>query len=567
MTHENLSPPNPRTIRELLLQSAPPPHDPSFQVWEEERWRRQPHSRLLAAVRSLSAALHAQGLARGDVVAIISENRLEWVETYLAVTASGFVIAPVSIFWEETEILSILTPNTIKIIFTSPSCREKIHRFLSRTPAPIPIVCFPEPGQENLNPSPEDIILYNELLLLGEKRIQQGRDDFASAEVGPDDLAEILFVSGSMGVMLTHRAIIANVLGVGRTLWPVAPPGKRLMIIFPFSHLYPTLFGVLLPLWFGWSVITTPAARMDHILKIIREIDPHYIILVPVLLERLLMRLSGRLKKNPGNLPAQGITALEFIFVAGVKCPEHLLQTASEMGILVLEGYGVSEMAPFITLNTPHAHCPGSVGRNLLNVEIKLDRPGSDGQAEILARGDNIMSGYLRHDPPIPRSSHILREGGLWADQQGWLHTGDLGRLDQQGFLHITGRIRNLIVSKGGSNIYPHEIETVLNQMNQIKDIRIVPRLDESGGEYPFALIVPEPSAPENNSAPAPKPAGNPHPMIPAIQTALESLAGKIAAYKIPKGFEIVDPDTINQLDAHGFRRLFTPNDNPIQTQ
>lgn len=410
----------------------------------------------------------------------------------------------------------------------------------------------------------------------GNNLLKKGIDTFSTVTIQPGDTAEILFVSSKMGVMLSHKAIISNVEGLYDTFeFDRTPePGqetvlnraqsseqkrtKKLMMIFPYSHLYPSLFGILMPLMAGWTVITTATGRMDRILKMVKETEPNYIVLVPLLLDRLYLRLKGRILTKKRSLESLGLQNLEWIFVAGSKCPEDLIDRVEQLNLKVLEGYGVSEMAPFITINTPQHHCHGSVGIRLKNVEIKIQHPDEHGNGEVLAKGPNMMCGYYNgedsgkangkerlDDNREPLTEGIVGEGGIYVDEKGWLHTGDIGKIDAQGFLHITGRARNIIVSKGGTNIYPREIENLLIKSPFIREAKVIPLWNEASGEYPFALIRPNRETIKSTET---------EKINTVITQELENLTGQIASYKIPKGFQLVNETSMEQTEkSHRF--------------
>jgi len=308
------------------------------------------------------------------------------------------------------------------------------------------------------------------------------------------------------------------------------------MMLIPFSHLYPTVFGIILPLMAQLTLVTAPTPRMDHILRLIKETEPHSIILVPLLLERLYNRLEGRIKRKGQSLSTLGLHHMESIFVAGVKCPEEVIRHVEDIGLPVLEGYGLSEMAPFITMSRLNKRRIGSVGVALPNVEVKIEMRDTEGNGEILARGPNMMSGYYKQELS---SKDWLQHGGVYVDAEGWLHTGDIGRCDPDGFIFITGRIRNIIVSKGGTNIYPRDIEKKLMENPLISRALVVLKWDEINGEYPFAYIWPNVDRLAALKGIEKEKLTEPE-IGEIIKSELENLSGKIAAYKIPKSFEIV---------------------------
>ncbi len=544
------------TIRELLLGiDARQLELDALLIKDEDSYRKLTYGELSESVRALANGLLDMGICKGDKIGLMAENRAEWPVVYLAVTAIGAVVVPVSILWEPPELRAISRTGDIKLFFTS-------HHYLDKIAAASPgdstvnrTVCFdPHPlleenenagdrgGEDRFSLESSGYFHFSGILDMGRDMLRRGHDPFASVTVSPEDTAEILFVSSTMGVMLSHRAIMANVQGILKTLGAGGEPGKKLMMIIPFSHLYPTVFGILLPMMAQWTLVTAATGRMDRILRMVKETEPHYLVLVPLLLDRMFIRLQGRMRKKNQTLEMLGFGNLEFLFTAGVKCPEDLIARVQGVGLKVLEGYGVSEMAPFITIGTPEFHRPGSVGVPLCNVELKILNPGPGGHGEILARGPNMMCGYYK---PERHNGRPVQEGRTHVDDQGWLHTGDIGRVDGDGFLYITGRRRNIIVSKGGTNIYPREIEKRLKASPLIEDARAVLRWDEVMGEFPYVFIRPH----EENLRKAAEAAGGDdkdHEQL--IREVLEGLSGQMAAYKIPRGFEIIDHMELSRI-------------------
>jgi long-chain acyl-CoA synthetase len=531
------------TIRDLILNAAAKDFQAAdsdaFFVIENDSYNNISFARLAEAVRELGSGLLHMGVKKGDKIGLMAENRIEWPIVYLAVTSIGAIIVPISILWEPPELATLSTLGDLKVIFTSRQFMEKVSYARSEVPSPVQVVCLDTRPEEPGFSDSEPPLFFSRLMETGKHLIRSGNDPFSGTDVLPGDTAEILFVSGSMGVTLSHGAMMSNLEGIVRAhhFKFDGENGKKLMMIIPFSHLYPTLFGVLLPLMTGWTMVTTSTGRMDRILRMIRETEPNYIALVPLILDRLYSRLYGRLKKGTKTLDMMGFGNIEWIFTAGSKCPEELSARVEALGMPLLEGYGVSEMAPFITMGSLEKRRPGSVGRQLPNVQLKILAPDSDGNGEVVARGPNMMNGYygrLRRDARAGNGAVII-------DDEGWLHTGDIGRMDNDGFLFITGRLRNIIVTKGGTNIYPRDIEAALLKSPFISAVKIVPWWNEISGEYPHAYILPDLERLHGLSDTQ---------IDEVIQQQINELSGLIAPYKIPKGFELIDSSFLSRLEA-----------------
>ncbi len=511
------------TIRDLLLMAANlRPHQEILRIKEDDLYQKLTCKELAESVRELGNGLLRLGVKKGAKIGIMAENRQEWPIVYLAVTSIGAIITPISILWEKPELEKLANTGHLSFIFTSRIYLDKITAIQPLVPSLQQVICF------DTLPTDAAQIPFSQITESGQKSMREGNDLFATLQVNSEDIAEILFVNCTLGVQLSHRAMLANVEGIYNALDINGAIGKKSLLLLPYSHLYPTVFGILLPLLAPWTTITAATARMDHILRIIKETEPHYIFLVPLLLDRFYTRLSGRLKKGEKTLATLGFEHVEWVFTAGAKCPKDLIVKVNELGLRVLEGYGVSEMAPFITMNTPAKFRPGSVGKPLPNVELMIQYPDGAGNGEVTAQGPNMMTGYYN----LAEANEAQKAlGRTVIDEKGWLHTGDIGRIDEDGFLHITGRSRNILVSKGGTNIYPVEIEAALLKSPYIAGVMVVARWDEINGEYPYAYIQAERKTTATLSD---------EELHFHIQETLKGLTGQLAAYKIPRDFKMV---------------------------
>ena len=319
-------------------------------------------------------------------------------------------------------------------------------------------------------------------------------------EIQPDDLAEVMFTSGTTGdpkgVMLTHRNLAANIEGI--TQYITCNTSSRLLSILPLSHMYEQMGGLLTVLHFGASV-TYPTSRQPTVLaRTMRERQITTMLLVPQGLELLMngierevrrqgkgalwdkllkiaertpyplrRRLFGRVHKQFGG-------KLDFIVSGGAALDPELGRKWELMGVKIVQGYGATEASPVISNHTLHERRPDSVGRPLPNVEVKISEDG-----EILVRGDNISPGYWNS----PEQTAAAFDGD-------WYRTGDIGLFDDDGYLHIRGRMKDMIVLPSGQNVYPDDIQAVLNRHPNVTDSAVVGLQQGSSVEVHAALIL-----------------------------------------------------------------------------
>jgi long-chain acyl-CoA synthetase len=500
------------------------------------------YAELAERVRALAAGLRRLGAAKGSRVGLISENRSEWVISYLAVASSGSVIVPYDILLKVEELASIMRASEARIILTSAEYLEKVKNAAGEGAR---IVVFdPSPAQTD--------VPFLELLEQGRTSIREGGNPFADP-VRPDDLAALIFTSGTTGapkgVMLSHRNLVENGDGVQQTT-PLGP-GDNWIIVLPYHHTYPTAMGIFTPLLTGGRITTVPSLKTNILIETMKETGATCIPAMPLLIERIYKGILSKVKSKPpvvqalfkamlavsgfffktlgirigkllfGSVARElGLQRLRFFISGGGPIAKDVIDGMESLGLTTHQGYGLTETSPVISSTCPAHNKPGSVGLPLANVEVRIDAPDANGNGEILARGSNVMLGYL----DMPEKTREV------IDADGWLHTGDIGKLDEDGYLFITGRLKNIIVTKGGKNIYPEEIENMLLASTLISEVVVLGKLDKDGGEYPFAVVYPDPEAVKNlDEAHVRK----------LIQAEIRTCMAGAAPYKVPLGFDI----------------------------
>jgi long-chain acyl-CoA synthetase len=223
-----------------------------------------------------------------------------------------------------------------------------------------------------------------------------------------------------------------------------------------------------------------------------------------------------------------GLENLHFFISGGGPIAKEIIDGMEALGLNTYQGYGLTETSPVISATCPAHNKPGSVGLPLVNVQVRIDSPDENGNGEIVVRGPAVMQGYLG----MPEKTREV------IDPDGWLHTGDLGRQDSDGYLFITGRLKNIIVTKGGKNIYPEEIENLLLQSPLIQECLIIGKLDKEGGEYPHAIIYPNPDALKAMEQEAGKPFTDEE-TRKIVRGEIQRTTAGAAVYKIPHGFDV----------------------------
>ncbi len=428
---------------------------------------------------TLSAAslLAEQGVSRGDRVALLGENSPNWGIAYFAILRAGAVAVPILPDFPEADVRHILQDAEVKVVFTTSRQLEKVCDLGEyRLQSVITLDDFqPESGALNVQP-------WSRLLEKARAWLRRLPERFGLAHdpESPDDLASIIYTSGTSGnskaVMLSHGNFIANVLSARRVI--EVQPGWTFLSILPMSHTYEFTLGFLFPLLCGARIAYVGRTPSPSLLeKICRHERPQVIAAVPLLMEKVykkkvlaalekkaLLRmichlpvLRGAIYRKIGRKLVDFFGGqLRMMAIGGAPLnieAESFLRAAN---FPYLIGYGLTETAPLLAGGPwgDRSIETGSTGKPIFMVDIRIDSPDpANGVGEILARGPNVMKGYFKN----PRLTAEI------IDAQGWLHTGDLGRFDRQGNLHVVGRCKNIILMANGENVYPETVEEKLN--------------------------------------------------------------------------------------------------------
>jgi long-chain acyl-CoA synthetase len=376
------------------------------------------------------------------------------------------------------------------------SSPEFVSRIIQQT-RPKLLFCSRETSDDLPDPSPPTIVLEDLAGLLEGHPAQ-----WSGPAIVDDDIAELMFTSGTTGdpkgVILTHRNLVANIMAC-RDMVPI-DSSSRLLSLLPLSHMLEQMGGLLVPLSRGASIIY-PASRQPRTLfSAMQREGVTNIIMVPQALELLMsgmereVRAKGKEKQWRSLLRIAPFLPLavrrwlfrevhrqlggklRYIMSGGAYLDPRLAQKWEALGIPILQGYGATEASPVITTNTFQHHRLGSVGKVLPGQEIKIADDG-----EVLTRGPNVTPGYWQN-PEATRA----------AFEDGWYRTGDLGYLDRDRFLYLKGRKKDLIVLPNGQNVYPEDLETLLNQQMGVKDSVVVGLPSASGAVRVHAVLLME---------------------------------------------------------------------------
>ena len=460
-----------------------------------KQFTRWSYSKLGEECRRIAQGLLAGGLIKGDRVCLWAENRPEWIVVWLGAAIAGLVIVPVDFLASEKECTNILSITGAKAFFHS-ARKQEFAESLASQGITIPVL---------VNLAGESYTSFG---------ISAGTTPLPKA-IPENDPASIVFTSGTTGfakgVTLSHKNIIANASAAMLSLR--AYPYDVFINVLPLHHTYPTTCSFIAPLTVGASIIIVEKLVGSVVVDDIRDAKGTFLIAVPLLYDKVMIAINKRYKALPKPLQAilnvfrtislaeanrgrigfgrvflwiirkkAGLHSIRMMVAGGGPLSPRTADFFDSFGFNMVHGYGTSENSPLISVNTPWHRRNASVGLPVKYTEVKILNPNEEGIGEIAARSPSVMLGYYNN--PEATSEVITPDG--------WLLTGDLGYRDEKGFIYISGRQKNLIVSSGGKNIYPEEVEAHFSGSGIIEEILIVGRKEkEHGGEQIFAVVVP----------------------------------------------------------------------------
>ncbi len=423
-------------------------------------------------IDALLAYFEKLGISRGDRVALLGANMPNWVISYLATTFMGAIVVPLLPDFTEDEIANILNHSESKAIIVSEKLQSKLDGLIV--------------------PSLQIKIQMENFSLLGgssseAKYVENAVPGFRY-EVGQDDLAAIIYTSGttgkSKGVMLSHKNICVNAIQAGKVQEINAQ--DRFLSVLPLSHTYENTLGMILPLMSGASIYYLQKAPTPAVLlPALEKVRPTIMLTVPLIIEkifrnRILPTFTGKwylkmlygvptIRKGLHKIAGKKLYAmfggsLRFFGIGGAKLDKVVEKFLIDAKFPYAIGYGLTETAPLLAGVNPANTRLQSTGPSVEHVQLQIRNKKRNGIGEIWVKGPNVMKGYFK-EPEL--TSEVLT-------CDGWFNTGDLGKLDDDNFLYIRGRHKNMIVGANGKNIYPEEIESVINNFKHVVESLVV---------------------------------------------------------------------------------------------
>lgn len=435
-------------------------------VGEENRT----YAQLEIDVKKAAMQLQQIGVKKGDKVAVCSMNMPQWGIAFFATAVIGAVVVPILPDFHPNEIKNILQHAEVSVVYVSETLRNKLENISGMTVIHI-----------------ENFSVVSETNYIPVNEIDEKLFDYEKVE--ENDLLSIIYTSGttgkSKGVMLTHK----NIVWTAQQSWQIQNivPGDRFLSVLPLSHTFENTLGLMLPVKYGATVNylqKPPVASV--LLAALKQVQPTIMLVVPLIVEKIykgkiLPQINSKfitrtLYKVPPFRKLLNRVAgkklyetfggkLKFFGIGGAKLDDNVERFLMEGGFPLAIGYGMTESSPLLAGAGVGKTRFLSTGAPMAGVKLRIaNADPKTGQGEIQAKGDNVMLGYYK-EPEITKETFT---------EDGWLKTGDLGYFDQAGNLYIKGRIKNMIIGSSGENIYPEEIESVINRMEYVLESLVV---------------------------------------------------------------------------------------------
>ena len=461
---------SPKTIVDLVeIQAKRIPNAIALQMVSDGEWEQYTYAETYERSRQVAYQLWQSGLRKGDRALLVSENQPEWCIAYLAAVQLGAAVVPLDAQTPASEILAIAEFTEAKSILVSANVLAKCREALA----------LAKPQVQNIN----EMTSTSEI-----------PTDFPNVEITPDTVASIIFTMGTTvdakGAMLTHGGFISNVRAVAKALPP--RDNERILSALPLYHALSFSCSLLMALYSGTTAIYVNALRPTTLLKTMREAKITAFIGVP----RLFQMLQSTIKRQASRAETPGQTLAEkarfvmggdirVLVSGGASLSDAVYDRFQEFGLTLYQGYGMTETAPVLSVNPYLKSKRGSVGQAVEGVELYIHTPDSNGIGEIIAKGPSTMKGYYQNP-----------EATAKAIRDGWLYTGDIGFMDAEGYLYITGHCKDIIVPASGKNVYPAELEALYRNHPAISEMCVVGIPDENDSDTAIhAVIVPTATA------------------------------------------------------------------------
>ena len=463
-----------------------------FKTEEKGKFRIITHKEFRENINALGTTLIQMGL-KDKRIAVISENRYEWELSYLAVAAGVGVIVPLDKALPDNELESLILRSQVEAIIYSSKYDAIMNTLREKKNTNLKYFI-----SMDLEENTQGIYAEKALVEKGKKLLADGNKTYIDAKIDAEKMGIMLFTSGttamSKAVMLSHKNLVTNVMDIIQRF--DLTDEDRFLSFLPLHHVFECTVGFLYPISIGGSIAFCEGVK--HMAENIKEFEITAMISVPAVFDIIYRKVMKTIEKK-GKLAnlEKGKKVSQFLLKMKIDLRKQLFKEVHEslgpklklvvtggaaldpetekgfndLGFDVEQGYGLTETAPVIAAETPKCRRLGSIGKKFPSVEVKIDDPDEEGIGELLAKGPSIMLGYYENEEATKSA----------LESDGWFHTGDLARIDKDGFIYISGRKKSVIVLNNGKNVFPEEIETLLNKVEGIKETFVFEKKEDDG--------------------------------------------------------------------------------------
>ena len=457
-------------------------------------------------VMALGTALTQKYHLKDERVVIIGENTYHWYVSYMAMLCGVGIAVPVDKELPPNEIENVIHRSRASAVIYSTKKKDVIKKVEDKLPE---VKYFIQMNSDEKLQGRE--VGFNTIVEQGKELLEKGDNSFMEIPIDPDAFKVLIFTSGttsnSKGVMISNRNLAENINAV--SAYVKLYESDRLFSVLPLHHTYESTIGFLLPMANGVSIAICQGLK--HIVPDLQETKPTALLAVPLLIENLYKKINATIQKSgkaalvnsmihiTNALKGVGVDIkkkvfgeiienlggkLRIIVSAAAPIDAKVGKWVQDIGINFLQGYGLTETAPIAALTPDYEPKVGSAGKPVICAEIKIDNPNEEGEGEVLIKSKTLMIGYYEDEEATNSVIDVDEEGNRW------FHSGDVGYLDNDGFLYITGRTKNVIVTQNGKNIYPEELELLLGKVPEIKECMVYGKEQEGEKELLISVKV-----------------------------------------------------------------------------
>ena len=435
------------------------------------------HNEIRDMINYLGTALISLGL-KGKRIGIIGENRYEWELAYLSVVCGVGIVVPMDKSLPANELEEVIERSEVEAIFYSKKYEETIKKIKYSEKNKLKHLI-----SMDIDIHDEGIYSEKELIEKGKEIVDNGNREYINAKINPEEMRIMLFTSGTTSkskvVALSHKNLVSNVMDYASVV--DVDSNDKILSFLPLHHVYECTVGMLVSLYVGAERSFCDGIR--HIMENLNEYKTTYAAFVPAIYEMMYKNIWKMIQKREKieetkklmqeykdkSMQEKKEVFKEIhdmyggnikLFISGAAAlDKEVIETFRNWGLNLCQAYGLTETSPIIGIETNEHHRVGSIGRPIPHVEARIDDADDDGVGELVVKGPNVMLGYYNNKKA---TEEVMEDG--------WFHTGDLARIDEDGYIFICGRRKSVIVLKNGKNIYPEEMEGLVNKIEGVKE-------------------------------------------------------------------------------------------------